>query len=327
MEKVLILGGTLFIGRNMVERLLEIDEYEITLFNRQKSQSNLFQELNQIKGDRETDDVQQIAEKDWDYVIDLSCYYPDSLSQVIKQLNGNLKKYILISTCSAYDPDYQLILRDEQAAILACNGQQRTDRTKNTYGHRKAECERILKDSGLNYIILRPSLVYGTYDPTDRLYYWLYQTKKKEQLIIPDKGERLFSVTYVHDLVNTICAAMSTTITNKVYNVITITQISIAQILQAAKEFLGTDFSLINASPDFLKDNNIAQWSDMPLWLDSDCYTYSNQSLKSDLKVALSSMKISLEDTIRYYATLNWPEPQFGMPETRRQELIECLGK
>ena len=102
MNKILILGGTQFIGRNLVAQLLQEREYEITLFNRQQTQPNLFSGVKKIKGDRETEDIRQIAREHWDYVIDLSCYYPAALSSVLEQLQISPKRYIFISTCSVY---------------------------------------------------------------------------------------------------------------------------------------------------------------------------------------------------------------------------------
>lgn len=286
MKKILILGGTQFIGRNLVERLQETTEYDITLFNRQQTQADLFPDINKIKGDREANDISQIANVRWDYVIDLSCYYPDSLTNVLQCLNGNVGKYIFISTCSVYgNESNQTVLRDERAEVLSCNANQRTDRTVNTYGNRKAECEGIIQNSGINHIILRPSLVYGKYDHTDRFYYWLHQVKNSDTLLLPDNGERTFSLTYVDDLVNTIIQALRTPAIHNVYNVITVPQGSIRQIVDCTKELFRKDFEAVNATADFLRQNDISQWTDMPLWIDGDHFTYDNQKLRDNFDI------------------------------------------
>jgi 2'-hydroxyisoflavone reductase len=326
MEKILILGGTQFIGRTLVEQLQKLHKYDITLFNRQQTQSNLFPEIKKIKGDRETDDISQIESESWDYVIDVSCYYPDSLDRVLKSLKGTLKKYLFVSTCSVYDnTENQTSLSDETARILDCTTAQRTDRTNDSYGQRKAECERILQNSIHEYLIVRPALVYGNYDHTDRLYYWLYQVQKHSKILLPDHGERLFSLTYVHDLVQTIIAGIETSLQG-IYNVTSTPKASIQQIVDTAAKLLNKTFEPINASPDFLHKHEINQWSDMPLWLDSDYFTYSNKKLLEETNIQLTEFDQSLQDTIAYYNTLNWHEPIYGMPETKRLELLEKLG-
>jgi 2'-hydroxyisoflavone reductase len=328
MKKILILGGTQFIGRNLVERLLRIQQYDITLFNRQQTHADLFPDVNRIQGDRETDDISQIAGEKWDYVIDLSCYYPDSLNSVLEYLHDSLDKYILISTCSVYDNAHShSVLRNEEAEILPCDIIQRTDRTSATYGNRKAECERILKQSGQHYIILRPALVYGAYDHTDRFYYWLYLVRQHETLLLPDHGERLFSMTYVQDLIDTILVALTLPIRNRIYNAITVPQASIRQIVDSASALLGTTIETINAEADFLKAHNISQWTDMPLWIDGDSFTYSNQRLKNDLKFEPTGLELSIKDTIEYYDGLGWPELHFGMSETTRQALLQKVKR
>lgn len=97
MKKLLILGGTQFIGRNLVERLQKEDDFELTLFNRQMTGAELFQDVQKIKGDRSTDDIQQIAGKDWDFIIDLSCYFPEDMK-------GGLSNYRIRSNAISLFP-------------------------------------------------------------------------------------------------------------------------------------------------------------------------------------------------------------------------------
>lgn len=325
MKKILILGGTNFIGRNLVERLLNIAEYEITLFNRQQTHSNLFPAVSKIKGDRDTDDIRQIENIKWDFIIDLSCYYPHSLKNVFNSLN-NINKYIFISTCSVYDNhNIHTLLKNERSKILSCNSYQRTDRTPESYGNRKAECERLLYDSGLSYVILRPALIFGKYDPTDRFYYWLYQIKKMNTLLLPENGERLFSTTYVSDLVETIIQSLKQNMSSNVYNVITNPKTSISQLVEHTRQILKSDFSIINGSAEFLKENKVAQWTDMPLWLNGDHFTFSNIKFTHELGIKTFDFKIAIEKTIDYYDNLNWPEPNYGMTEKMRRGLISKL--
>ncbi|MFK8038127.1 MAG: NAD-dependent epimerase/dehydratase family protein [Crocinitomicaceae bacterium] len=328
MKKILILGGTQFIGRNLVERLIAIDEFDITLFNRQQTQIDLFPEIKKIKGDRGTDEIKQIKKENWDFVIDLSCYYPNWLKSTIINLNVNLEKYIFISTCSVYDNKLNPApIKDEQTKTQTCSSSQLTDKSIESYSNRKAECERILKNSNLDYLIFRPSVVYGKYDYTDRFYYWIYQVKYKKALLLPDSGKRQFSLTYVSDLVDSIVKALSKNIKNNTYNVVSNPKTNINEVIEYATEILNSKNELINAKPEFLKKNKVSQWFDMPFWLDGDFFTHSNHKYINDFELEPTELKKSIEETIKYYENLGWKEPKYGMTEKRRMELLEKINK
>lgn len=328
MQQFLILGGTQFIGRNLVERLIGRDDLEITLFNRQKTNGELFPSLRKLKGDRATDDVALIGDQDWDYIIDLSCYYPDSLSRILETVNKDLRKYILISTCSVYNMEQQTTpLASEDAPLFSCTQQQRSDETNASYGARKAECERILQKSGIEHLILRPSLVYGRYDHTDRFYYWLHQVRQHPQVLLPDNGLRSLSLTYVHDLVEVITQTLSISPPNKIYNVISAPLVSIRKIVDLAANILDKEPDFINAPGPFLHEQGISEWTDMPLWIDNDTDTFSNQRLTEDFDIELTRFKTSVTEAILYAEHLNWPQPKYGMDKARKQQLINKLAQ
>lgn len=328
MDKILILGGTNFIGRNLVDCILKFDNYDITLFNRGQTNPEIYLEINKICGDRNTSDINQISNKKWDYIIDLSCYFPDSLDNILKMIKNPPKRYIFISTCSVYDNNIcQSILKDENSATLNCNAAERIDSSAATYGNRKAECERILKQSGLRYSILRPSLVYGPYDSTDRLYYWLYQIKKGNKLLIPNQGKSKFSVTYVKDLVQVILKLLNTNNESNIYNVTTYPQLSISELVNTASQILGKIATLQYADPIFLREHNISQWTDLPLWLDCDYFTFDNKKLLNELEMHMTEFSYTVSSTIAYYESLFWQEPKYGMNEHLKNELIDKLMK
>lgn len=327
MKKILVLGGTQFIGKNLVNRLIELGEYEITLFNRQRTGTDLFPDISKIKGDRTTDDIQQIANMDWDYVIDVSCYHPNDLKRTLVYLNDDLERYIFISTCSVYDNASREEMSDETAETLTCPKEawESTNMYK-FYGNKKAECERILAKANIDYKILRPALVYGRFDHTDRFYYWLYQVKMNKTLLLPDNGNRLFSITYVDDLVDATIQSLTNNTIHNSFNIVSNPQLSIAQIVKTTQSLLQKSNKVINASPQFLHDNKINQWSTMPLWIDGDYFTYDNQRFIEEFYFEIINFEEATKETIDFYNKLNWLQPKYGMSEQRRRELIRLLS-
>lgn len=326
MEKILILGGTNFIGRNLVNHLIGLNHFDITLFNRGQRNKDLFPEIKKLYGDRNTSDINVIFQQEWDYVIDVSCYFPDSLFQIVSGINKSLKRYIFISTCSVYDNQAdQSILRDENAPMLSCSKEQSIDKSISSYGNRKAECERVLIKSGLNSSILRPALVYGAYDNTDRLYYWLYQVKKENSLLIPNKGKDLFSVTYVKDLIQAIIKSIDDNVGSEVYNITTYPKLSILKLLETTSEISKLNLNSNFADVNFLNKHQIEQWTGIPLWLDCDYFTFDNSKIIKNLKVELTDFKTSIIETMNFYDDLGWKEPQYGISEAVKNELIDLL--
>lgn len=158
MKKILVLGGTMFVGRALVEKLIVLPEYEITLFNRGKSNANLFPGIQQIHGNRETGDIFQVCSQHWNCVIDFSGYYPVSFEKLLASLKGKVGRYIFISTISVYDLEkFNGRFVAETDEILPCSDAQKISKLPHAYGEKKAEMERILlRQDGLNKIILRP---------------------------------------------------------------------------------------------------------------------------------------------------------------------------
>jgi 2'-hydroxyisoflavone reductase len=327
MQQLLILGGTSFIGRNLLELLQGNPKYEVTLFNRGKTNSTLFSSFKRIVGDRNTEDIQQISAQDWDYIIDLSCYYPASLEAIFKSINKEkLKRYVFISTCSVYDNSTSLeTAKAEDDLLLSCTEEQKTSALPAAYGEKKVACEQLLATSGLEYINLRPGLVYGKYDPTDRLYYWLYQVQQNSTLLLPNNGASLISITYVEDLVQSILQALTLSNHTIDYNVISQEYTSIQKLVNAACQLLSKNPKRINATSSFLKEQGISEWVNMPIWIDGNQFTFSNQRLKADFNFQLKDWTESIATTIDYYKKLNWPVPSYGIKEEKRLELLQQL--
>jgi 2'-hydroxyisoflavone reductase len=313
MKKILILGGTQFIGRNLVEQLQVTRNYEITLFNRQQTNSNLFPDIKKIKGDRETDDIKQLSGVYWDYVIDLSCYYPDSLHTLLNTLKGQTGRYIFMSTLSAYLLDDEMLktLIREDAATL-------THHQQATYGQRKAACEAILLSATwLDKIILRPSIIYGKYDHTDRFYYWLYRSRNNQPFILPDNKTDKITLTYIGDLVNIIIQSLEIKEHQTIYNASTHPPLSLKGMIL----YMNSDAALVEIDGDKLIADGIRPEEDIPLWFNSPLML-NNERLIQDFKPAFKSFKESIDETVAYFSELNWPKPKTGLDLKREAELL-----
>lgn len=335
MKKILIIGGTQFVGRNLVEHILPYSEYDITLFNRGKTNPDLFPEVNRIIGDRNTEDLHQIADTYWDCIIDISCYYPKPLEAFIEKLKGQVGRYIFISTASVYDfeaDENKGMAVTEDFPLLSYSEEEMVDKTGMTYGKRKVACEEILlSKSWLDTIILRPALIAGRYDHTDRLYYWFYKLQTQDEFLLPNKGKDRITYTDVNDLARMMIQSIELDKSFSIYNAGSYFA-SIADFVGLIQGYLGKDVKAINAPLDFIKEQKIEFWSELPLWAEGDVLMMDSSRIAADFNFQFSSIEETTEKLMSYYGhDLNWRDiqstkyGQISLKPEREAELLKLL--
>ena len=330
-NKILILGGTGFSGRILTEELLKTDN-DITLFNRGKRNPGIFPGVKRIVGDRETDDIKQISGTSWDTVIDFSCMQPGNIELILDMLKGNIGRYIFVSTANVYpleDTNLQIPIHEDTPTVPCSAEQKQTKDVTSAYGNKKAECERILlSQNWLDTIIFRPGLIYGRYDWSDRFYYWLYRAKTQNEILIPVEGKSKSTNTFSEDFAKIIQEAIGVKKHRQVYNAVTHRPpVSIKEIVEIASRLLRTSPKLISAPLEFLHENNVTEWMDLPMWIHETDLVMDNRRLTEDFKIPLHTFEESVDKSISYFDTLGWNEGKYGLRVDREMELICKLKK
>jgi len=319
-EKLLILGGTEFVGRQLVETLWRDSSYDIFLFNRGKTNPDLFPEVQLIKGDRETDDIKLLKEHKWDYVIDFSSYYPGSLRKTLAQINRDVKQYIYISTISVYDfgkYDTTFEIR-EDFEQMEYTAEELLDKTLKTYGKQKAACELVLNESEwLNKTILRPSVIYGKYDPTDRLYFWLKKIRGASKVILPNNGAFKLSLTFSDDLVQIIRSILRGKINGGIYNCSTHPPMAIKEMMDIIKGVLKSNCEFIDIDIQALRTAGIRY----PLFF-GKTLMIDNSKLSQSVGLTFTPFKESIESTVSYYKGTNWKKCIIEVDEELEQPFL-----
>lgn len=182
--KILVIGGTSFVGRHIVEEALKRG-HAVTLFNRGKSNPDLFPGLSRMIGDRRKDAV-KLKNEVWDAVIDTSAYTPSDLIPVLTHTSTDL--YVFISTVSVYN-DFS---KGPVAENSSLHKEVMEDSvTAETYGPLKVACEKIVAEHmPEKSLIIRPGIVAGPYDPTDRFTYWALKMREAGEVMIPGNKKR-----------------------------------------------------------------------------------------------------------------------------------------
>lgn len=172
--RVLVVGGTQFVGRHIVQALLD-GGHEVTLFHRGSGTEDPFPQAEHRHGDR-NGDLAPLAEGEWDATVDVSAYVPRqvrALGEALGRAGGRGGRYLYISSVSAYAPaDEPGLTETAPLAVLADEDTEEV--TGETYGGLKALCEyAAVEVFGAESLIVRPTYVIGPYDTTGRFTYWV----------------------------------------------------------------------------------------------------------------------------------------------------------
>lgn len=270
--RVLVFGGTRFLGRAVVERLLERG-HDVTLLNRGQSGAGLFPGVPRITLDRRDLSAAALGDVTWDAVVDMNAYFPREIESAVNTLRGRTRRYVLCSTGSVYT-DLRPYPVHEDAAIAACTPEQAEDTGMETYGARKAECERRLTalaaEAGMTRFIGRPVVVYGPHDYTDRMHFWL-EAARRGQVVLPGEGLAIFRTIYVGDLARLFVAMVEADSEHaSVYNVAATELFSLRELVEACASVTGTQPAIRNVPAAVLRERGVRAQFDLPLWLDDE---------------------------------------------------------
>ncbi|MDQ6661315.1 MAG: NAD-dependent epimerase/dehydratase family protein [Chloroflexota bacterium] len=196
--KLLILGGTVFLGRHIVEAA-RAHSHQVTLFNRGRDNPELFPDVEKLLGDR-NGDLSALQSRHWDAVIDTSGYIPRVVRASAELLANKVDSYTFISSISAY-ADFSTQNIDESAPVATLEDETVEEVTNETYGALKALCEQAVEATMPGRaLIIRPGLIVGPNDPTDRFTYWPYRIAQGSEMLVPGQADRQTQFIDVRDL-------------------------------------------------------------------------------------------------------------------------------
>ncbi len=263
---ILILGGTGFLGPHTVNAALA-QGHNVTLFNRGKTDPELFSQLETIKGDRNTDDVKKLAGRKWDAVIDTSAYFPRSVNMALEVLKNNIKQYLFVSTISVY-ADWSKVNMDETAATGKIDDPMDEKITGESYGALKALCEKAAEKQLPGKVsIIRPGLIVGPRDKTDRFTYWPVRIKKGGKILAPGDGSDFIQYIDVRDLAEWMVYCLQHQILGTYNAQSNGADITIGQLLKTCVAELNPKAELVWVPTEFLEKHEVAPWQEMPTWL------------------------------------------------------------
>ncbi|HEY5728755.1 MAG TPA: hypothetical protein VIS72_01795 [Anaerolineales bacterium] len=326
---ILIIGGTRFLGHHLVDSALA-SGHQIMLFNRGQTNPNLFPNVESVLGDREHD-IDKLSGRTWDAVIDTCGYVPRIVRKSAAGLERSVGRYVFISSISAF-ADFTKIGMDESDPVGKIEDESVEEITGETYGPLKALCEKMILDRYNEHgLVVRPGLIVGPNDPTDRFTYWPVRVAKGGDVLAPEKPEVPIQVIDVRDLSIFIVKLIEDDASG-IYNATGPDyELTLGTMLDTCKQVSGSDVNFQWASVDFLKENNVQEWSDMPVWVpdNEENRGFSRIDASKAIKAGLTFRPIAdtVQDTIAW-ANIRPADHEWraGLRSDREQELLLLLN-
>ncbi|MEO5693620.1 MAG: NAD-dependent epimerase/dehydratase family protein [Usitatibacter sp.] len=310
--RVLVLGGTIFLGKAVTDVLLARG-HQVTHFNRGKSRPPDTR-VETLPGDR-TDAAamgRAFSGRLWDAVVDTSGYLPQVVRLSAASLRDKASRYFLVSSVSAY-ADLSAPGYDEGSPLLTTPDPLPEALAPEFYGPLKAGCERVINETwGEHATIVRPGLIVGPNDPTDRFTYWPARIARGGTVVAPGDPARRVQVIDVRDLALWMVTVLERDLPG-VYNAAGPVQpLTMNGLLQGC--LMVTPGATLQWVPDGrLLEHKVAPWSEMPLWLPSSDSMNSLMAANIDRAVAAGLRFRPLAQTI--VDTLAWAN---GRPADHR---------
>ena len=301
--KILILGGKKFLGIALVEAMLEAG-HTPTLFNRGKTNPELFPKVKNLIGDREND-LSALKRRKWDAVIDTSGYVPRVVKQSAKMLSNKCGSYVFISSVSVYE-DYTTPDIREDYPLAHLEDPTQEDYSGEAYGPLKALCEYEIQQNFLGKVLaIRPGLIVGPKDPTDRFAYWPWRISMGGDVLVPAPPSANLQFIDVRDL----AAFILRLIEKDMEGVFNVTgpkrPTTFGALMVACREAALSDARFVWVEESFIIEEGVTPWRDLPLWVPSSNPTYAgfytiniDRALKAGLDLRPLSQTVS--DTLKW---------------------------
>ena len=305
--RMLVHGGTKFLGRHVVEHALA-REHEVTLFNRGQTLPDLFPQTQKLRGDREGD-LSALEGRAWDAVVDTSGYVPGTVARTLDAL-GDVGHYTFVSTISVYadastPPTVSSPLTDDEE-----------------YGGNKVRCEAVVRERFPDAFVPRPGLIVGPWDPTNRFTYWVTRLADGGRALVPAPPDAPAQVIDARDLAGWIVRAAEDRVSGT-YNAVG--PPTTREALFAACNTGGAE--LVWVDPEWLAAHEVGEWMELPLWLSSPEYA---GMLAIDPSPAIAAgletrpLVETVHDTLEWFRAGDVPaDPPAGLDRERERTLLD----
>ncbi len=312
---ILILGGTSFIGPHQVRYALERG-HTITLFNRGRTNPHLFPEVEKLIGDRQ-DDLSALEGRTWDAVIDNSATNPSWVRRSARLLKGAVGTYLFTSTRSVTSDFSRLGMTALDAPVYSVDSWTEEDEAQMGYGLKKSMAEKEVRQVfGNQALIIRPGLIVGPGDTTDRFTYWPVRLDRGGEVLAPGDPEGPVMFIDARDLGEWYIHLLEQEVTGTFMALGPEEPLTFSGLLEGIGKGVEAEATFTWVDTDFLLERGVRPYSHMPLWMPAqgDNVGFNRFDLSRILEAGIEyrPLPVTAKDT------LEWHKKR---PEERRSRL------
>lgn len=258
--RLLVIGGTIFLGRHLVALALAAG-HKVTTLNRGSIYLEEQANVERLLADR-NGDLSVLHGRTFDAVIDTCAYHPNSVNHSLSALSGKVGNYVFISTISAYGDFSEIGLSEESPIKYTQYGEQ------GDYGSLKADCERVVTNLMPEHsLIIRPGLIAGPYDPTDRFTYWPARFARGGKVAVPERLERSLQFIDVRDLASFVLARTEAQARGIYIATGPKDRLTLLDLMDACQRAAGVESTMVKVEEFILLKHEVKHWTELPLWI------------------------------------------------------------
>jgi 2'-hydroxyisoflavone reductase len=319
--RLLVIGGTVFLGRHLVSQALAAG-HQVTTLNRGTRDLPEQAKVEKLRADREQD-LSILFGRNFDAVIDTCAYQPQTVRNTLNVLAGYVGTYVFISTISAYG-DFSAIGISEEHPIQYTQPGEDGD-----YGSLKADCEKVVTElMGERALIIRPGLLAGPYDPTDRFTYWPSRFARGGRIAVPNQFDRPIQFIDVRD----VAGWLITLAEEQARGVYIATgpqeRLTLGDFFDACEQTARTEVELVRIEDGVLLKEGIEPWTELPLWIPSGKRNFAGVMRLDRTKAVAAGLRCrparaTIADTLQWDQTRDPAIPRAaGLSEEREAALL-----
>jgi 2'-hydroxyisoflavone reductase len=324
--KLLILGGTVFLGRHLVEAALAAG-HQVTLFNRGQHNADLFPQVEKLRGNRDGD-LNSLKGRRWDAVIDTCGYVPRIVKASVEFLANSVGHYTFISSISVYG-DYKTLNIDETYPVGKLKDETVEQITGESYGPLKALCEQAAERAMPGKVLnIRPGLIVGPNDPTDRFTYWPVRIAKGGEVLAPCRPGYPTQIIDVRDLAHWTLKMVEQGKAG-IYNATGPNfSLTLGKLFEECKTLTKSNANFVWMDDKFLVENKATPWTEVTLWVPEapDNVGFSAVNCQKAFRDGLTFRPLAetIRDTINWDSSRPADTQRRGLKPEREAELLQA---